>query len=329
MSTSLLRFLQECDGKPTGKGDEWVFDCPLCGGQSKLYFNVKKLVGYCVKCSTPMNLEQLAKSMANVPFAQVQAWMSEKTLEEAKSTGLMDLVLSLQQQQLPQKTELEVLPELQFPKEYRSLEDGAHSVVGRRVLKYLVAQRKFPLMDLLDLGFGYCDSGYYAGRVIIPFWENNKLVYWQARDFTGKAPKSQKILNPPSWECATGKSSVLFNWDAAKTQRTVIVCESWGSAIATGRMAVGLNGKSMSQVQFQKLLLTQAEQFIVLLDHGAEDAAWKTAEILATKRSTCIAFLPYGDPAEVSRQVLLKTLKDAAPYSRLEHVKYLSAMGLA
>jgi len=133
---------------------------------------------------------------------------------------------------------------------------------------------------------------------------------------------SEKILNPLSSMVSIGKSSVLFNIDEASRHPTIVVCESWGSALATGSAAVGINGKNMSNTQMEKLFRTPAKRYLVLLDHGAEPEAWKLAARLSTRQETLLAFLPYEDPNSVPHSVLLQSIKDALPYNQLNHLRY-------
>jgi hypothetical protein len=324
-SLSLHSFLRSLGGKQTGNSAEFVFDCWLCGGKEKLYFNVSKLIGFCQKCSSPVSLHQLAAELGGVSIKDIQEYIVEAQTRGAHTADFKDNVLNAL---LAEGTKAAMAPqEISLPPSFRTLEEGQTSVTGRKAIAYM-EHRGFDISVLHELQFGYCSSGYYEGRIIIPFWEDGKLVYWQARDFTGKQPPSKKIMNPPAGSVSIGKSSVLFNYDVARRFSSVIVCESWGSALATHRCAVGLNGKNMSTVQRDKLLATEAEQFFVLLDHGAAGDAWKVAEQLAAHRPTMIAFLPYGDPNEVSKHVLFEAISNAQPYNQLDHVRYVATSRL-
>ena len=318
---NLVGFLSACGGKPSSKPSEWIFDCWLCLGKEKLYFNTHKLIGFCQKCQKPISLNALATELGGISVKDIQKFVEESIITDKMSMGFKESVL---ESLLSESTTSAEHPrEIALPPTFRTLEDGKTSVIGRKAIAYM-EHRGFNLQTLVRLGFGYCSGGYYENRIIVPFWEHGKLVYWQARDFSQKVPLSQKILNPPSSAVSIGKSSVLFNLDEAREHRTVVICESWGSSLATGAAATGLNGKNMSNVQLDKLLHTPAEKFMVLLDHGAEDAAWKTAERLSAHRETFLAFLPYGDPNEVARPVLIQAINNAVPYSKLAHVKYLA-----
>jgi hypothetical protein len=206
-----------------------------------------------------------------------------------------------------------------LPAEFRLLSDGGTSVIGRRAQAYMVG-RGFFLSRLYELGFGYCPDGPYAGRVIIPFYEFGKLVYWQARDFTGHVDPKDKIKNPTGGE--HGKSDVLFNYDGVRELPRVVLTESWGSSLATGRQAFAINGKSMSEVQLHKILAMKADTIIILLDAGTWMESWIIAKRVAEHgRNVCVCDLPSGDPNEVLRHVLIQSIQRAQPYTAANHIR--------
>ena len=78
----------------------------------------------------------------------------------------------------------------------------------------------------------------------------------------------------------------------------------------------------MSTVQQEKLLNLPAKRFIVVLDHGAESYAWGIAQRLSAHREAYVARLPFGDPAEVPKSVLLHSIKNATLYTKDAHLKF-------
>jgi hypothetical protein len=319
--SSLTEFLQDIGAKSTNKQSEWLLTCWECGAE-KLYFNVNKVIGYCVKCDCVRSLSDIAREVAGLPVSSVWGYIEEHRRQEQLAVGFKDAVLEGLEAQKSSDV-VKPLVAIKFPPEYRSLADGIHSVIGSKALNYML-RRGFEQERLFRLGFGYCDSGYFANRVIIPFHEDGALVYYQARDFTGKVDKHEKVLNPALKHCPNGKTEVLFNYDEARNHDCIVINESWGSALATGKCAVGVNGSHLSEVQEQKLLMTDASTFMVLFDYGAEEHAWKTAERLHQHRRTFIGFLPYGDPNEVPHSVLINTYKSAKQYSKDDHLRFLA-----
>lgn len=318
--SSLAAFISQLGAKEVGRNGEWQFPyCWYCDGPKKAFFNVSKGIGYCVKCERPITIQDIAVDLAGVPLAQVQHFIEEHRATEMSTLGLREAVLGALLGDGNEQSSL-VLPEIPLPENFRLLEDAGGSVIGSKAIAYMV-DRGFALNYLYEMGFGYCGSGDYEGRVVIPFWEHGRLVYWQARDFTGTKGNKDKIRNPKGFE--TGKSEVLFNYDGAYNSDVIVLTESWGSAMAVSvRTSMGLNGQSLSDRQFEKIKATPGSTVIVFLDHGAEESAWSIAERLSVYKRTYLAFLPHGDPNEVSVELRHSTLRGAKQYSKADHIKF-------
>lgn len=326
MSTNVIEFLDSVGARPTSKQSEWLMDCWDCG-EHKLYFNTDKIVGYCVKCDKTRTLFDIAKFVAHVPFSQIQEFIENHKTQDFKLGSFRESM----EEGLFRTNALHAekqLKEMQWPEGYRSLYEGRSSVTGRKAATYLTG-RGFNLDVLYGLGFGYCGDGFYSGRVIVPSTIDGRLVYWQARDFTGSVPLSKKILNPSTKFVPNGKSQVLFNYDTAKRKNCVIIVESWGSALATGSAATAVNGKHISDSQLKLLAAMEAESFIVMFDAGVGVASgWDSAEDLSKIRPTYVATLPWGDPNEVPAKVRNAALRDCELYSKASHIKYrIQAIG--
>lgn len=313
---NITHIVRSLGGKATGKTDEWLLNCWRCDGQQKLYFNVKKNIGFCQKCSKPMGLQELLQEAGislNLSKQAIAEFIKEARDNEVQDVGVRDYVAAkLFSKNSAFLTVEGEAPAAAMPQHYFTLEEGQSLPDGRKALQYLL-NRGFQKSVLFDLQFGFCVDGKYGGRIIVPFWENNKIVYWQARDFTNT--QKPKILNPYSEHCKLGKSDVLFNYDKLKRLEVVVICESWGSALAVGTHATGINGKHLSSVQLRKLLQLPASLFIVLLDAGAEVQASAIAKTLSESRKVLVATLPYGDPNEVPKAVLNQAVADAQRYS--------------
>jgi DNA primase len=214
------------------------------------------------------------------------------------------------------------LVEMHWPDGYRSLEDGQSSVQGKKALAYLLG-RGFKKEVLYEMQFGYCATGFYSGRIIIPTFIDGRLVYWQARDYTGRKSAKDKILNPRSGLVGNGKSEVLFNYDTARQYDCVIVVESWGSCLSVGPYGTAVNGKHISQQQLRLLGRMEAKRFIVLFDYGVGAmSGWDAAEALNAIKPTSVALLPWGDPNEVPASVRNESIRSCIPYSKAAHVRY-------
>ena len=161
---------------------------------------------------------------------------------------------------------------VRLPEEFESLELAPHSsVYANRVRKYLYA-RGLTDIDFVRYGIGYCMSGKYADRVIIPSYdENNILNYFVARSLNSGA--YLKYINPE-----VNKSDIivfenLVNWD-----EPIILCEGVFDAMAIRRNAIPLLGQNISQALMKKIITSSCPDIYITLDRDAVKRALKHCE---------------------------------------------------
>lgn len=161
---------------------------------------------------------------------------------------------------------------VRLPEEFESLELAPHSsVYANRVRKYLYA-RGLTDIDFVRYGIGYCMSGKYADRVIIPSYdENNILNYFVARSLNSGA--YLKYINPD-----VNKSDIivfenLVNWD-----EPIILCEGVFDAMAIRRNAVPLLGQNISPALMKKIITSSCPDIYITLDRDAVKRALKHCE---------------------------------------------------
>ena len=97
---------------------------------------------------------------------------------------------------------------LYLPKEFKPLWIPTPSVLYRHAIKY-IRDRGITGIDVLRHQMGYCESGEYANRIIVPSYNaENQLNYFVARSFFDN---SMKYKNPP-----ISKNVIVFenhiNW---------------------------------------------------------------------------------------------------------------------
>lgn len=161
---------------------------------------------------------------------------------------------------------------VRLPEEFESLELAPYSsVYANRVRKYLYA-RGLTDIDFVRYGIGYCMSGKYADRVIIPSYdENNILNYFVARSLNSGA--YLKYINPE-----VNKSDIivfenLVNWD-----EPIILCEGVFDAMAIRRNAIPLLGQNISQALMKKIITSSCPDIYITLDRDAVKRALKHCE---------------------------------------------------
>ncbi len=106
---------------------------------------------------------------------------------------------------------------LSFPREFKPLRNRKGR--ARIYFEYLIS-RGFPSRDIVDLcsiyDIHYADRGPFRGRIILPFYINEKLVSWVGRTVYPVEPIRYKILShKPEAEprALVDRNELLYNFD--------------------------------------------------------------------------------------------------------------------
>jgi hypothetical protein len=71
-----------------------------------------------------------------------------------------------------------------LPKEYIPLFKNSESIEYKNAIHYLRSKRKITLSEIVKYSIGYCESGEYAKKIIIPSYdETGKLNYFVGRAY--------------------------------------------------------------------------------------------------------------------------------------------------
>jgi hypothetical protein len=140
------------------------------------------------------------------------------------------------------------------------------------VVKYL-SGRGYDVKELNDiwkLGFAIEPCQWLArNRIFIPAYMHGKLVGWQAR-YPGYLNKHSTVQK---YHCMKGmpKSLILYNYDLAKLEDCVVICEGPSDVWRVGKAGVALMGKTASNQQLQLLASTwTGKPVVILLDSDAK-----------------------------------------------------------
>ena len=193
---------------------------------------------------------------------------------------------------------------IELPKEFQPLYNASTtSVVANLVKKYLY-ERGFTDNDFIKYGIGYCTSGEYGGRVIIPSYsESNSLNYFVARAYDGNY---FKYKNPE-----VSKDIIFFenliNWNTP-----IILCEGVFDAIAIRRNAIPLLGKSITDSLYKKLITSKVTDIYVALDTDARDKALAISEKLLNQgKRVFLVDLPDKDPSEMGFKAFTELIQES------------------
>jgi len=250
---NLLNRVLNSNGTKLKKQDEYLYWSPFISHHKpKLQINVQNQNWHCwVSNVGGRNLYQLLKKVG----------ASYEHYEELK-----ELVGDIPKYKKNTDTSKEVV---QLPKEYKPLWNGGDSIVKRHALSYLY-KRDVTDEDILKYDIGYCDSGLYSNRIIIPSYDSDgKLNFFVGRDFyNGK----MKYRNSPTSKDIVG-FDLFINWD-----EPIILCEGVFDAMAFKRNAIPLFGKTVMNTLQKKIIDFGVKTIYLGLDEDAIDDAVKISE---------------------------------------------------
>ena len=193
---------------------------------------------------------------------------------------------------------------IELPKEFQPLYNASTtSVVANLVKKYLY-ERGFTDNDFIKYGIGYCTSGEYGGRVIIPSYSTSgTLNFFVARSYDGNY---FKYKNPEA-----SKDVIFFenliNWNAP-----IILCEGVFDAMAIRRNAIPILGKSVSKELYKKIITSNVNDIYIALDSDAKDRALQIAEqFLNNGKRVFIVEMKDKDPSEMGFQAFTNFIQSA------------------
>ena len=207
---------------------------------------------------------------------------------------------------LPKGTEIEYkgLSIVELPKEFQLLHSASTtSVVANLVRKYLY-ERGFTDNDFIKYGVGYCTSGEYGGRVILPSYsESNRLNYFVARSYDGNY---FKYKNPEA------SKDIIFYENFINWNVPIILCEGVFDAIAIRRNAIPILGKNISNELYKKIITSPVKDIYIALDEDAQDVSLKIAEkFLNQGKRVFIVKMKEKDPSQMGFQAFTKLIQQA------------------
>jgi DNA primase len=199
---------------------EHYFTCPFChNAKKKFAFNEHNLKWHCWHCDAKGGhviwlLKQLNVSKSDL--AKFKDVLTDVDITQYKNTTATSSLL--------------------LPPEYKPLWQVDTNFNYLNALSYL-KKRGIRAEDVMRYRMGYCESGVYKNRIIIPSYNSsNTLNYFIARSFYNDP---MRFMNPP-----VTKNIICFenmiNWNLP-----IVLCEGVFDAITLRRNAIPLLGKTL------------------------------------------------------------------------------------
>jgi|TARA_Y100000310_G_scaffold70245_1_gene65826 DNA primase len=179
-----------------------------------------------------------------------------------------------------------------LPEEYKPMWVKSENLIYRHTIKYLKS-RNINLDKIMRYSIGYCDSGIYTNRVIIPSYNCDGLLnYFIGRDIF---PNSKMKYKNSSSSKDVAMFELYTNWN-----KPIVLVEGVMDAIEAGINTIPLLGKFPSKVLIKKILVNKVKDVYIALDSDARREAIKLSELLRKYNiNTYIINIENGDPAEL------------------------------
>jgi DNA primase len=243
-----LRILNEVLGDYYLSNEEYLFLCPKCvHHKKKLSVNISKDVFKCWVCDySGRALRRLVRRYGS--FHNRQAWDEFEERVDISSFGV-----DLFEEDSVNFRE----PILDLPEDYISLANKKLPRTASPALRYLY-DRGVTKRDIIRWKIGYCSSGEFGARVIIPsFGMTGKCNYFIARTYMNDW---KKYKNP------SASKDIIFNHLYLDFDEDMVLVEGAFDAIVAGPNSVPLLGSTLREESrlFQELVKNDTSVYIAL-----------------------------------------------------------------
>ena len=227
------------------KENEYIWFCPFCNHyKPKLQINLISEKWHCWVCNAKgRSLFQL--------FKKINSSTSE--IDELNNIVGRDFYK-------PHSDKSSITQKVELPKEFKPLWNGGNSIIKRHALNYLY-KRNIADEDVIKYNIGYCDSGLYSNRIIIPSYDSEgQLNFFVGRDFYKSKMKYKNCSSPKN---VIG-FDLFINWD-----EPIVLVEGPFDAIAAKRNAIPLFGKTILFNLKKKIYEKKVTDIYIALDKDA------------------------------------------------------------
>lgn len=319
----------------TSRGYQHSYHCPFCNDyKERLFINPDRQVYFCHNCGAKGTLVAFISNYEHIPWDDALKIYRGYEGYERQLPDSIEEEIYTKLNNIPTLKENKIAYPL--PKEFIPIQE-ARGKTGDIAINY-IRGRGISIQTAEKHGIGYCASGAYANRLILPDYEDEELIFWQARTWLPKPEKGiqrkmyRKVMNPTltaeqkeQGVRAIDKSDVLSNIDNIIKSGVAVICEGKFDALTIGDIGGCIHGKYMSDTQFMKLVTNKnrIQTVAVMLDADALDNA-----IALSKRlykyfdDVLVCQLPEGkDPNDIGRKGVLEVLDNAVSYTPMFEIK--------
>ncbi len=254
------KILYETLGNYADKGNELLFTCPSCNHHKRKFsINLDKNAYKCWICDyRGRNIRRVVRRFGS--YTQLQKW--DQITNRSDIERFADLFMEPERCENTTKVEL--------PEEFISLCSEEIPATGMYAMRYL-QKRGVTKCDIVKWKIGYCFSGEYRNRIIIPSFDNNGDVsYFIARSYSGD---SYKYKNPKA------SKDITFNELYIDWNKDLVLVEGVFDALVAGNAVPILGSTLRKRSNLLREIVRNDTPIYIALD---PDAADKERKIIKT-----------------------------------------------
>lgn len=244
----------------SNNGNHWIFRCPLCGDSKKskskrrfnLDYNNGRPIYHCWNCGESGS------------FLSLYSKIKEISINEAKSE-LYSYNSDFLKRKMSKNNNKTLIKKNKYYYNYImddciTLKNKVNTILYPKYYEILLNFYKLRKIDTkYIIGISY--KGDYKGRIIIPIYENNNIIYFQAR----RIPKSEflpKYKNPIS-----EKSNIILNKNKFNKNKYIIVTEGILDSYSIGNQSTTYLGSYIKDEFIKELLLLTNKGVVIIFDN--------------------------------------------------------------
>jgi len=208
-----------------------------------------------------------------------------------------------------------VYDKVRLPGEFRPLCVPWQSPYYRQAIGYL-ADRGITSDDILTYKLGYCETGRYAERIIIPSFDE----YGELNFFVGRAIWERQGL---PYLSGIFEKDIIFNDLLVDWSKPITLVEGPFDAVKAGTQAIALQGKLLSKKLFDKIIAKKVPVFIALDADAANDIIRIAGELLGYGVEVhVVQWKGFKDPGEMTHSQFNEFRGKAKRFGTIEAIRY-------
>jgi DNA primase len=292
-------------GKPTNRGNH-AFICPFCNTQKR------KLE---VQVQTTSNENHWHCWVCNASGKRITTLFKALNLPRERFTELYKLQNKPDFGSLTRTVISSYNESISLPKEFKPLWIPSNSIEYKNAIYYLL-KRNVTLSEIVKYGIGYCETGEYEKKIIIPSYDSvGKLNYFVGRSYYEGVAFKHK--NPDVSKNIIG-FELFINWSMP-----LVLVEGSFDAISVRRNVIPLFGKTISENLRKKVIEKSVKQLYICLDKDAQKQALQHAEYFMNNGiEVYFVDLQEKDPAEIGFEKISQLIKQTPKLTFEKFIMY-------